>query len=209
MPRGVYVRSPETRANIAAAGKARWADPEKAAAAAAATAAGVRTPEARERISQAQKARFKREPQSDEHRAKNRAGQIKRWADKEARAHRAELSRALWADPAHRAHMKKVMCVDWEEAPEWLGPLLARREVVVQLRAQDGDLCQLCLEPIDFTLRWPQAGYPTLDHIQPRASGGNDNPDNLWLAHFSCNCGKGARFVGRLDGTTDRKRITA
>jgi hypothetical protein len=74
------------------------------------------------------------------------------------------------------------------------------------LRLRDGDLCQLCLTPIDFALplrtRWSRA----VDHIIPHAGGGLDTLDNFWLVHMSCNSKKGARHIGRPDGTTDVRR---
>ena len=75
------------------------------------------------------------------------------------------------------------------------------------LREQDGDLCQLCLVPIDFSLpvrtRWSRA----VDHIVPLGGGGPDTLDNLWLVHTVCNSRKGARHIGRSDGSTDVREV--
>lgn len=73
------------------------------------------------------------------------------------------------------------------------------------LRDQDGDLCQLCLEPIDFNLRWPNLWSRSVDHILPLLVGGTNSLDNLWLAHLTCNMKKGARHVGREDGSTNAR----
>lgn len=74
------------------------------------------------------------------------------------------------------------------------------------LRDRDGDLCQLCLEPIDFTLRHLDPRGRTVDHIIPQRWGGGNEVENLWLAHRACNSAKSARFAGRADGTSDVRR---
>lgn len=71
------------------------------------------------------------------------------------------------------------------------------------LRARDGDRCQLCLEPIDFSLPPRKKMSPSVDHIVPRIMGGPDDMFNLWLAHFGCNVRKKDCYIGRQDGTTD------
>lgn len=73
------------------------------------------------------------------------------------------------------------------------------------LRNQDGDLCQLCLKPIDFTLPIRTPMSRSVDHIVPSYAGGSDDLTNLWLAHLVCNQKKGARYVGREDGSDDRR----
>jgi 5-methylcytosine-specific restriction endonuclease McrA len=75
--------------------------------------------------------------------------------------------------------------------------------VGLALRERDGDLCQLCLSLIDFDLPIRTPGSRTVDHVLPVRAGGTDEPDNLWLAHLVCNQRKGARYVGRPDGTRD------
>jgi len=46
-----------------------------------------------------------------------------------------------------------------------------------------GDTCWLCGQP----------GARTVDHVVPRQFGGTDMLDNLRLAHFGCNVGRGNR----------------
>ena len=53
--------------------------------------------------------------------------------------------------------------------------------------------CQVCKEPVDQTLRWPDPLSATLDHVVPLSRGGRHAPDNVQLAHFICNVRKGAR----------------
>lgn len=71
------------------------------------------------------------------------------------------------------------------------------------LRKRDGDLCQLCLEHIDFEIPLRTPRSRSVDHIVPARAGGTDETENLWLAHLVCNQRKGARYVGRKDGSID------
>jgi hypothetical protein len=62
----------------------------------------------------------------------------------------------------------------------------------------DGD-CHLCLRPLDLDLYGP-TGYfghetVTVDHLVPQSVGGDDHPDNLRLAHGTCNSRRGTRDV--------------
>lgn len=52
---------------------------------------------------------------------------------------------------------------------------------------RDGYVCQLCDEPVDLDLKFPDPGFGTLDHIIPIAKGGSHTLWNLQLAHFLCN----------------------
>lgn len=59
--------------------------------------------------------------------------------------------------------------------------------------------CQLCLEPIDPTIRFdyenPDPDRLVIDHIRPRAHGGSDDTRNLQAAHHRCNMRKGDRLI--------------
>lgn len=59
---------------------------------------------------------------------------------------------------------------------------------------RDGGICQLCDEPIDPGLAWPDPMSKTLDHVLPLATGGTHEPANVQLAHALCNCIKGDRI---------------
>lgn len=48
---------------------------------------------------------------------------------------------------------------------------------------RDGWRCQICNDPVDMTAEPTVSRAPSLDHIVPRARGGNDEPTNLRLAH--------------------------
>ena len=54
-----------------------------------------------------------------------------------------------------------------------------REMVIGLLRQRDGDTCPICDELIYERF--------SIDHIQPRNMGGSNDPENLRLAHYSCN----------------------
>lgn len=60
-----------------------------------------------------------------------------------------------------------------------------------EIYARDGWVCQLCLEPIDPNLRYPDLMSPSIDHVIPLATGGSHEPSNVQAAHFLCNSIKG------------------
>ena len=55
------------------------------------------------------------------------------------------------------------------------------------LAQRDGTDCSICGEPVDMTLTLPDQMCPSVDHVIPRAKGGTNDPENLALAHFTCN----------------------
>jgi 5-methylcytosine-specific restriction endonuclease McrA len=65
---------------------------------------------------------------------------------------------------------------------------------------RDGYTCQLCGEPIDMTLKSPDPGSATIDHIIPFRRGGTDEPDNVQAAHRRCNFKKGRRLPEERSG---------
>jgi 5-methylcytosine-specific restriction endonuclease McrA len=58
---------------------------------------------------------------------------------------------------------------------------------------RDGWVCQLCLEPVDPTLRYPDTMRVSIDHIVPISKGGHDTRDNVQCSHLRCNISKGNR----------------
>jgi 5-methylcytosine-specific restriction endonuclease McrA len=58
---------------------------------------------------------------------------------------------------------------------------------VRHLARRDGSACGICAAPVDLTLKAPHPGAPSVDHIFPRARGGDSDPKNLQLAHLRCN----------------------
>jgi 5-methylcytosine-specific restriction endonuclease McrA len=62
-----------------------------------------------------------------------------------------------------------------------------------KLYERDGGVCQICGEPCDWDDReWGGFGptYPSIDHIVPRAQGGDHFWSNVQLAHCICNSHK-------------------
>jgi hypothetical protein len=82
-------------------------------------------------------------------------------------------------------------------------------------RKTDGR-CHLCHEPVDLEthglVRFYGREAATVDHLLPQSLGGQDDPDNLLLAHHGCNAGRGngsARLARmRLAGTPSRPLST-
>jgi len=50
--------------------------------------------------------------------------------------------------------------------------------------------CQLCLEPVDRTLKFPHPLSPSIDHVRPMAKGGGHVLANVQCTHFICNSRK-------------------
>ncbi|MCW2848160.1 MAG: hypothetical protein JWR90_2134 [Marmoricola sp.] len=61
------------------------------------------------------------------------------------------------------------------------------RRSVERLAREDGWMCQLCKEPIDPNLYWPNLRAGSVDHIVQVQHGGNDDRANLRLTHLTCN----------------------
>lgn len=55
------------------------------------------------------------------------------------------------------------------------------REIKDEVLARDDGVCHICGEP----------GATTVDHLQPRAFGGTDDPENCAAAHEACNVIRG------------------
>lgn len=67
------------------------------------------------------------------------------------------------------------------------------RIVAAYVLNRDKRVCWLC----------GLAGADTVDHVQPVARGGNDEPSNLRAAHRACNSARGARGHGTPNTTRD------
>lgn len=67
-----------------------------------------------------------------------------------------------------------------------------------QIADRDGTECYLCHTPVDMALRAPDMGCPSVDHWFPRAAGGDNDPENLKLAHLGCNIAKGSSIPEEL-----------
>lgn len=82
-------------------------------------------------------------------------------------------------------------CADVKRAMMW------RRSLVEFLRERDGDKCALCCRKMLFDVTTGPLGKSdkgaTVDHVLPRSLGGDNDPANLQLAHWSCNRAKSNR----------------
>jgi hypothetical protein len=52
----------------------------------------------------------------------------------------------------------------------------------------------VCERPVDLGVGPTAPGAPTIDHVLPKALGGDDHPSNLRLAHRHCNGRRGSRL---------------
>jgi hypothetical protein len=68
-----------------------------------------------------------------------------------------------------------------------------------RVRAAARDRCGYCLTPQRYAMQVLE-----IEHILPKARGGSDNEDNLWLACRLCNNAKGAQTYGH-DPLTGRR----
>lgn len=72
--------------------------------------------------------------------------------------------------------------------PARLGPFRQEYERARKLIIASQDICGICGQPVDKTLKYPDPMSPTVDHIIPLAKGGHPSDlSNLQLAHRKCN----------------------
>ena len=72
--------------------------------------------------------------------------------------------------------------------------VLVERFIDLEIFERDGWICGLCGEAIDRTLRFPDPGSVSLDHILPITKGGHHTRINTQASHFGCNAAKGNRI---------------
>lgn len=135
-----------------------------------------------------------RERTRETHRAWARANKDRRNAKR-----RAEIK-------AH-PEVNRARCAEFRKAnPDVINALntrnRARRRGVrhepykrIDIFVRDGWTCQLCGEPINPKIKFPDVMSKTIDHVEPIIEGGADASDNVQAAHYGCNCRKGARAV--------------
>jgi hypothetical protein len=190
----VKTLSPEHRARLRESNVGRVVSPETRAKMSASNMGKTRSAETRARISESQRGRVA----SPETRAKRSEFQTGKTLPPETRAKISESLKKHWGSLCDEEKEARVT-----KSRDRSG---SYSQVGETLRTQDGDLCQLCLTTIDFSLPYNHKMARTVDHIVPTRQGGSSLLDNLWLAHRSCNARKRASHVGRSDGSTDRRR---
>lgn len=58
------------------------------------------------------------------------------------------------------------------------------------------DICAICGQPVDKSLKFPDPMSPSIDHIIPIAKGGHPAAlENLQLTHLKCNQSKATKLV--------------
>lgn len=58
------------------------------------------------------------------------------------------------------------------------------------------NICAICGKPVDKSLKFPDPGSATVDHIIPVALNGHPTAlENLQLAHFKCNRDKSDKII--------------
>lgn len=74
------------------------------------------------------------------------------------------------------------------------GPMLT----MPQMGLREGWRCHLCLRRVDPALKNPHPMAATFDHLIPVAEDGTDAPENLRLAHRTCNTRRGTKGTVQL-----------
>ena len=59
---------------------------------------------------------------------------------------------------------------------------------------RDAGTCQICGIVVDSSLKWPDPGFASLDHIKPISKGGEHSYANIQLAHLFCNISKKDKY---------------
>ena len=73
-----------------------------------------------------------------------------------------------------------------------------------EIAARDGGwVCAIGGELIDSSLRFPNPGAPTVDHIIPRSRGGLDIPENVQLACWKHNRQKSNRLPSEMSALAE------
>lgn len=80
--------------------------------------------------------------------------------------------------------------------PDRQGPHRAVFERNKRRLLKSGNVCGICGNPIDMSLKAPHPMSPCIDHIVPVSRGGHPSDiDNLQLAHMRCNQAKSDRLL--------------
>lgn len=71
-----------------------------------------------------------------------------------------------------------------------------------EIAERDNYICYLCDSLVDMKLVFPDPGFATVEHVVALSNGGDDTPDNVRLAHLTCNIRKGTKTLKEVrDGS--------
>jgi 5-methylcytosine-specific restriction endonuclease McrA len=84
----------------------------------------------------------------------------------------------------------------------------AKRRAIRQWVLSTQDICGICGQPVDKTLKTPHPMSPEVDEIIPISKGGSPyERSNVQLAHRICNQRKGNKMPGRkLKGASNTQQ---
>lgn len=88
-------------------------------------------------------------------------------------------------------HPERAALVDARRRMRMQQALTSEVFAPLDVHARDGWTCQLCWQPIDPDVAWPDSASPSLDHIIPLSKGGSHCMTNVQSAHLGCNSSKG------------------
>lgn len=125
-------------------------------------------------------------------------------ADLHHKAYNAALYRSL--SPEKLAEYRKNSRQWTKDHPEYGRAVQQRRRAQkyqapfekfldAEIFERDGWACQLCMQPVDPDLRWPDPFSASLDHITPLSKGGHHLRSNCQLAHLRCNIKKADSLI--------------
>lgn len=75
---------------------------------------------------------------------------------------------------------------------------VGRRYRLAEVAERDGYRCHICGKRVDMTLSGRHPMGPTADHLIPVSAHGGDQPENIALAHSTCNVHRGVGGVAQL-----------
>ena len=78
------------------------------------------------------------------------------------------------------------------------GARVGIRYTLVEIGDRDGWKCHLCRRSVNRTLPGTHDRGPTIDHLNPLAAGGKDEPVNVALAHRACNVKRRHKGIAQL-----------
>lgn len=95
--------------------------------------------------------------------------------------------RQLYPARAAAADARRRMRIEQARTAEVFAPL--------DVHTRDEWTCQLCRQPIDPKVAWPDPMSASVDHIVPLSRGGRHSMANVQSAHLGCNSSKGDRVA--------------